>query len=228
MQQRHPSYHFNAAYREEGRLGDGSGVLLRLIRPSDKEVLRRSFERLSATSRYLRFFAAKSTLTDKELHQLVNIDGVDHFALVAVSLPGPGPEEGLGVARFVRLEDRPEVAEPAVTVLDHAQGRGLATLLVTRLAAAARERGVERFACEFLAVNQPIRHLLEKYARDATFEYEGDVVRAEVPVPAVPTTGEPSSWDLQDVMFRLLGDSARGAIEIRLRHLLLKKRQKKP
>jgi GNAT superfamily N-acetyltransferase len=214
------TYHFDASYRERARLGDGSEVVLRVLRPSDRDELRRSFERLSARSRYLRFFSPKNTLTEAELDHLVDLDGIDNFALVALSV-GAQPV-GLGVARFARLAGRAEVAEPAVTVVDHAQGHGLATLLLSRLAAAAKERGVERFVCEFLAVNEPIRRLLEKYARDAVFERHEEVVRAEVPVPDLSASGEPSLGERKGVMFRLLGDSARGAIEIRLRHLLLK------
>jgi GNAT superfamily N-acetyltransferase len=219
-----PEYHFDRDYREEVRLGDGTRALLRLIRPNDKEALRRGFERLSTSSRYLRFFMSKPCLTDDELHYLVNVDNVDHLALVAATLETPAEEEGLGVARYVRLAGRPQVAEAAVTVVDHAQGKGLASLLLTRLAAAARERGVERFTCDFMAANQPVLRLLEKYADDTVFEYDGDVVHAEVLIPDLPPSATPTPGERRGVMFRLLGDTARGNIEIRLRHLLLKPR----
>jgi RimJ/RimL family protein N-acetyltransferase len=217
-------YHFDAAYCERAKLGDGSNVTLRLIQPSDKEALQRGFEQLSAQSRYLRFFCLKTRLTDAELNHLVNVDGVNHLAIVALSSGDSNEVEILGVARFARLQSSPTVAEPAVTVGDQVQGRGLGTLLMSRLAAAARERGIERFACDYLAENQPIQALLEKYARSAVFEQDGDVIRAEVAVPDIPPTGKPSLHEQGSVIFRLLAESARGAIEIRLRHLILKTR----
>ena len=204
MRQQGSSFHFDESWREEARLDDGSRVLLRLILPTDKEALQRGFGQLSERSRFWRFLWRKPRLTDRELQQLTELDGSDHFAIIAMAVPegeaqaraladrsqsgptaagpavqssktaGPTAEgsaaEGLGVARFARLADQPEVAEPAVTVVDHAQGKGLGSLLLTRLAAAARERGIERFACEFLAVNEPIRYLIEKLSRDACFE----------------------------------------------------------
>ncbi len=218
-------YHFDESYREQVRLGDGSSAVLRLIRPSDRAALLKGFERLSPQSRYLRFFSMKATLTDAELSQLVELDGVDRFAIVAMA-EGGAEDQVLGVARFARLPSHPELCEPAVTVIDHAQGKGLATVLLARLAAAARERGVERFACEFLAANWPVRHLIEKHARDAVFEHEDEVVRAEVPIPEVSALGPPDAGALGSFMFRLLRESARGKTEIRLRHLLLKTRER--
>jgi GNAT superfamily N-acetyltransferase len=223
-QSRDRRYHFDAAYSEQARLGDGTTVVLRLIRPQDSDALRRAFERLSPQSRYLRFFCLKTALTEAELRHLVEVDGVNHFAIVAVGADGPLAGEILGVARFARLEIRPTVAEPAVTVCDQIQGRELGTLLMYRLAAAARERGVKRFACEYLARNQPIQALLEKYARSAVFVQDDNVIRAEVAVPDIPATGRASPQEQGRMIFRLLAESARGAIEIRLRHLLLKTR----
>ena len=45
-------------------LRDGSRVRLRQIRSSDKELLRRSFERLSGESRYRRFLAPTPELSE--------------------------------------------------------------------------------------------------------------------------------------------------------------------
>src|SRR6185503_7516402 len=97
---------------ERATLRDGTPVLLRLICPDDKDLLRREFERWSHESRYARFHAHKSRLTDDELEYLTNCDQETHFALGAVSETGDGRGEpiGLGVARFIRLPD--ELGEP--------------------------------------------------------------------------------------------------------------------
>ena len=77
--------HFDADYCEHARLRDGREVVLRLIRPDDKELLRRGFLAMSPESRYRRFFTIKHELSDDELRYLTEIDGVRHFALGAVT-----------------------------------------------------------------------------------------------------------------------------------------------
>src|SRR5262249_26789271 len=104
---------FDASYRETLELRDGSTVELRPIRPEDKPIFLDGFARLTPESRYLRFFTGKDHLTDAELAYLTEVDGERHFALGAIAPDG----RGAGVARFVRLEDEPDVAELAVTVV---------------------------------------------------------------------------------------------------------------
>ena len=96
------------------------------------------------------------------LRYLTEIDGVDHVAIVAeTDSLDLKTERPLGVARFVRLPESPEVAEAAVTVADSCQARGLGKLLLATLAEAALERGITKFRGEVLASNAPMRHLLE-------------------------------------------------------------------
>lgn len=120
------------------------------------------FERLSETSRRNRFFVALKELPDSVVQYFTEVDGVDHAALVALSVPenAQEAERGLGVARFVRLKDDPTAAELAVTVVDDVQRLGLGTLLVGTLAAAARERAVESFTANVLWSNTNVRRWL--------------------------------------------------------------------
>jgi len=108
-------------------LRDGTPVLVRPIRPDDKELIRQGFDRLSPASRYRRFLSPVDELSDAELRYLTEIDYVDHFAWAA--LRADRPNEGIGVARYIRLKEEPEVAEAAVTVLDEYQGKGLGTFM---------------------------------------------------------------------------------------------------
>jgi GNAT superfamily N-acetyltransferase len=149
-------YHYDDRYREEARLPAGLQVVFRAVHPEDKNLLAEGMSRLSPASRYFRFLSPKKSLSKIELAYFTEVDGHNHFA-IGVARPQPGGgEEGIGVARFVRFQDDPEVAEPAVTVIDDYQGCGVGTALLRRLVEAARERGIKRFRCEFLADNQRV------------------------------------------------------------------------
>ena len=157
-----PPRHYTADYVERVTLRDGTNIVLRLVVPEDKTLLETGFQRWSAESRYARFLAAKSTLTDDELRYLTEVDQEDHFALGAVREDeATGERFGMGIARFIRLPDRHETAEAAIAVADEAQGRGLGKLLFLRLCAAAAERGLERFHCEVLGSNTGMAALIK-------------------------------------------------------------------
>ena len=146
---------------EEKTLRDGTQVTIRPIRPDDKEELLRGFSRLSPASRYSRFHSFKQALTESDLRYLTEVDGASHVAIVAVTASHDLRRDvGIGVARFVRDPNEPDLAEAAITVADDHQGKGLGKLLLVRLVEAARERGIRRFQAEVLAENTPMVSLL--------------------------------------------------------------------
>ena len=140
-------------------LRDGREVLVRPIRPADGQGLLEAFERLSPESRYRRFLAPMPTLGGAQLRYLTEVDHHDHEALLAID---PQTRNGLGVARFVRSAEDPQVAEVAVAVADDWQGRGLGTTLLQDLARRAREEGIERFSASVLAENAAVIELIFK------------------------------------------------------------------
>ena len=147
-------------FHEEHLLSDGTSVAVRHIRPEDAAELKRGFEKLTPQSRYRRFLGGVTSLSDAQLRYLTEVDGHDHVAIVATIQP-PGAEPvGLGVARYVRAAEDPEVAEIAITVQDEWQGLGVGRLLGLVLARAALERGVKRFSGEILADNDVVQALL--------------------------------------------------------------------
>lgn len=137
-------------------LRDGSRVVIRPIEPDDRTALVEGFGRLSPESRYRRFFAPVSHLTERDLDHLTRVDHHDHEALVAVE---EETGEGVGVARYVRTG--PDVAEPAIVVVDDWQGRGAGSRLLDALVERARAEGIRRFEAPVLACNAQAIHLLE-------------------------------------------------------------------
>src|SRR5216117_3966495 len=114
---------------ERAPLPDGTELLVRQLRPSDKRLLAEGIERLSPESRYRRFFRPLDRLSERDLAYLTEIDHTDHEALAAID-----PRSGalVGVARYVRGAD-PHLAEVSVAVGDPWQRRGVATALLERL-----------------------------------------------------------------------------------------------
>jgi nucleotide-binding universal stress UspA family protein/GNAT superfamily N-acetyltransferase len=157
---------------EEVRLQGGERVLIRQVRPGDKPLLVGGFERLSAESRYRRFLAHMSELSDEELAYLTEVDHSSHEALGALE---PESGEGLGIARYIRSEEDPERAEVAVAVVDDWQNRGLGRALLERLSDRAREEGISRFSAVVQADNQRALALLEQLGRSERSSGEGEV-----------------------------------------------------
>lgn len=205
---------FDASYREPAVLRDGRAVVLRLIRPDDKALLRRGFLALSPESRYRRFFSPKQDLSSDELRYLTEVDGVRHFALGALT---PDEADGLGVARFIQLDGEPGVAEAAIAVADHAQGQGLGSLLFQRLVAAAIERGVARFRCEMLGTNAGMAELARSLATVASVEVASGVVRMELDLPVLGPEHPAAEPPREAGLYRLFGLIAKGALEVRAR-----------
>jgi acyl-CoA synthetase (NDP forming)/RimJ/RimL family protein N-acetyltransferase len=133
---------------------DGGIVHLRPILPGDADALLRFHANLSEHTRYLRFFGPYPRIPPKDLARFTT---VDHRSRVAfICLLG---DEIIAVGRYEGLPggadpDHPTSAEVAFVARDEHQGRGLGSILLEHLAAAARENGLQRFEAEVLVENQ--------------------------------------------------------------------------
>lgn len=128
-------------------LRDGGTAHLRPIRPDDADRLRRFYSRLSDDTIYNRFFSLYRDLSDRDVEHFTNVDHDDRGALVATV-----GDEMIGVVRYERTD--PDVAEVAFNIEDAHQGRGLGTVFLEHIAAAARERGISRFVADVLPSNR--------------------------------------------------------------------------
>jgi RimJ/RimL family protein N-acetyltransferase len=152
------------------RLEDGTRVVIRPIRPDDRARLERSRRRFSDESMRRRFLGPKPRLTAGELRYLTEVDGHDHFALVATPLDDL--DTIVAVARFVRLYDDPETAEAAIIVADELQGHGLGRRMAQHLGDAASERGIKRITASMLTDNKPALALMRTLSDRLESHYE--------------------------------------------------------
>ncbi|WP_203670139.1 GNAT family N-acetyltransferase [Cellulomonas pakistanensis] len=128
-------------------LRDGSTTHVRPIRPEDADALQAFHVGQSEASIVFRFFAPLERLPDRDLARFTRVDHRDRVALVAVT----GDDAIIGVARYDKVG--PDEAEVAFNIADAHHGRGLGSVLLEHLAAAARERGIRRFTADVMPQN---------------------------------------------------------------------------
>src|SRR3954454_8988879 len=100
------------------RLANGQQVWIRPIQPGDAASLQNGLRQLSADTIQRRFLGPKPRFSATELRYLTEVDGVDHIALVAISVLSG---RIVAVARCVRLPEDPGTAEWAIVVADPLQ-----------------------------------------------------------------------------------------------------------
>jgi RimJ/RimL family protein N-acetyltransferase len=142
-------------------LQDHRAVLVRPVRPGDREALAEAFRRLSSESRRLRFGSVPRSLGAAALRWLIDsVDGTDHVAFAA--FPDDEPTRLVGVARILRYPDDPDSLDVGVTVADDYQGSGLGTVFAGLLAA-QRPRPARRVITHVAADNRRVMALLTAF-----------------------------------------------------------------
>ena len=167
-------------------LRDGSRVDIRPVRPEDKDLFVRGWQRFGEESRYRRFMGAKGGLTRHDLAYFTEVDHVDHEALGALDAE---TGEGVGVARYIRLGEGARVAEAAVAVVDDWQGRGLGGELLRRLTARAHANGIDRFHASLFAFNKGMLNLFGALG-DMTVRRGGGIDEIEIDVELPCESGD--------------------------------------
>ena len=170
-------------------------VSIRPIRPDDRTLIANAVRYTSDRTYQLRFHGPRPRFSPRVLSYLTEIDGDNHFALIATERDRP--DRLVAMARFVRYRDRPTEAEFAITVHDPYQGQGIGRRLLELLVEAARERGITRLYALIQSGNDPMMRLLQRVLPQARLEersdgectYSADITvapRAQAPAPAAP------------------------------------------
>jgi RimJ/RimL family protein N-acetyltransferase len=140
-------------------LRDGRRTIIRALRPEDRSGLISAMSRTGEQSRYRRFFAFKPGFTEQEIAFYVNVDQLNHVALVALMEEGGQPII-VGVGRYV--VSQPGQAELAFAVDDSHQGQGIGTALMRHLVVIARGAGLKELVAEILPENIAMLTVFEK------------------------------------------------------------------
>ena len=162
-------------------LRDGTVASIRVAGAADGDALRRFFHELSPESRRRRFFTPAEP-SDSIVQRLAGAHDpdraltliVDRYVDDGTAAPAGRNVRPIATASYLAVSDR--VAEVAFTVDDRFQGRGLASMLLERLAVIASQHGFERFQASTLIDNTP---MLEVF-RDSGFEIRSKSSAGEV------------------------------------------------
>ena len=154
---------------------DGAPIRLRPIRPDDVTLLRRFLEAVAPSDIRARFHGVMRDFSGPLLPRLTQIDYDREIALL-----GFRADEALPCG-VVRLHADPDWVrgEFAILVRSDLHGRGLGTLLMRRIIALARLRGLRRIVGSVLRDNARMLTLLRELGFIAT-ESAGDEVTMEL------------------------------------------------
>ena len=148
-----------AKYEAVETLRDGRRFKVRALRPDDRDEFLAAVGRSSAESLYRRFFSPKQRFTEEQIAYFVNVDFVNHVALVAALEENGGPVI-IGGGRYVVVQ--PGKAEVAFVVVDQYQGQGVGAALMRHLATIARDAGLNELIAEVLADNISMLKVFQK------------------------------------------------------------------
>ncbi len=171
-----PSPPYPARWEADVALADGGTVHVRPIRADDGERIAAFHERQSPESIYYRFFSPRPRLSPREIERFTHVDYVDRMAFVALL-----GDDLIGVARYDRPPARRD-AEVAFFTDDVHAGRGLATVLLEYLAAAAREVGIQGFTGQVLPQNRRMLSVFRQAGFAATSRFSDGVIEVELAI----------------------------------------------
>jgi len=157
------------------RLKDGTRIIIRAIRPDDKDKIIEAFNNLEPESVYTRFFCYKSHLTDDDLKWTTEVDFERDIQLV-VTINKNGREIIIAGSRLSMLStapDAPKQAEVAFTVEEDFHGQGIASRLLQQLIKIAKEKKVSYLEAEVLSRNKAMMAVFNKSGLPVKVQIDG-------------------------------------------------------
>ena len=153
-------------------LADGGVVHLRPSGAGDDAAIRAMHGRMSESTLFLRYFTPLTEVTDEQVAVFTDTDYLNSVGLVA-ELGG----EIIAAGTYHRnTTGDTAAAEAAFVVEDSQQRRGLGSILLEHLAAAAQERGIRRFTAEVLGENRQMVRVFIDAGYQVQREYGSGII----------------------------------------------------
>jgi RimJ/RimL family protein N-acetyltransferase len=166
-------------YFAQEHLRDGRPIKIRALRPDDETSMLAAIDRTGTESLKRRFFVTKREFSDKETAFFMNIDFVNHVALVA-EIDENGGTAIVGGGRYVVVKSGQ--AEIAFIVVDAYQRQGIGAILVRHIVGLARAAGLTQLSADVLPENVAMRKVLGRFGFRTARSLDPQVVRLTLPL----------------------------------------------
>jgi RimJ/RimL family protein N-acetyltransferase len=173
------------SFSQPARLRNGTAVLIRNIRPDDRERIIAAFHKLEQRSIYTRFFSAKKELSEADLGRIDAAD-FEHAVVLVATRPSGDDEIIIGGGAYTVLDrpGAPKTAEVSFTIEEDYHGQGLSGLFMRLLTQIGREHGIQCFEAEVLAGNVAMLRVFQRSGLPMTKRLEDGVVHVRMQVDA--------------------------------------------
>ena len=161
-------------------LVDGGIAGIRLVEPSDEGALRDLNDRVSLSTRRMRFFSTSARPGDWY------VDRVLEEASAGCALVAEVAGQVVALASFARWERDPQLADLGMLVDDEHQKLGLGALLLEHLAGLAKQAGITALTADVLAENSAMLRLLQDSGFALTRTGTSGVVELRIELAARP------------------------------------------
>jgi RimJ/RimL family protein N-acetyltransferase len=168
-----------ATYSVREQLRDGRPVEIRAQRPHDEAGMLAAVDRTASESLRRRFFASKRGFSEQEKSFFMNIDFVNHVALVA-EINEAGKRAIIAGGRYIMTAAGE--AEVAFVVVDAYQGQGIGGFLTRHLVKLARAAGLNQLVADVLPENVAMRKVLRKFGFQTARSVDPQMVHLKLPL----------------------------------------------
>lgn len=160
------------ASMEEIREYDGIKVTFRPVKASDVRPIQEHFYHMDEKDISSRFFHQRTTFFQDDLQSMYHINYIKNLTLVATTVEGHF-EKVIGLGGYM-LEPARNMVEVAFSVLQEWQGKGIALVILQKLADAAAENGLSGLVAYTSPRNASMIKLFNKlpYHVNTVFEDE--------------------------------------------------------
>jgi acetyl coenzyme A synthetase (ADP forming)-like protein len=178
---------FHSEYATDVVLRDGTTLHLRPVRPDDAPRLLDLFQRMSEQSLYYRFMAVPR-IDLAAASRFAQVEENHQFVLCAEAAGVLS-----GVAGYYRSDQCPNRAEVAFSIPDAAQGRGIGTRMLERLAEIGRAQGLHAFDAYVLGENRRMMEVFLDSGFQVSQELDHGVFHVTLVLEPTPEFAERSA-----------------------------------
>ena len=163
---------------------DGQAYALRRVTPANVELLTEFVRSLSEETRWLRFMTARPCSPEFVRAEVARmVAGAAGESITLIVTEAHGGSEAVAAAAELVCDHQRGAGEVGVVVMDHAQRKGIGSLLLRQLLQTAHELGLAYLHGDMFAENYPMRCLIQALQLPYTATIQAGEMHIIVHVP---------------------------------------------